>query len=96
MISLRSCNQMGIRPSRTNQGAKQADQKTSMNVIGEIGGVEIHRGSHVFELDALVIKDDIGDILAGEPFLEKNDVAIRPAKRQIIIRGREVVSYSSL
>ena len=96
MISLRSCNQMGIRPSRTNQGAKQADQKTSMNVIGEIGGVEIHRGSHVFELDALVIKDDIGDILAGEPFLEKNDVAIRPAKRQIIIRGREVVPYSSL
>lgn len=96
MVSLRSCKQMGIRPSSTKQGATQADQKTSMNVVGEIGGIEIHRGSHVFELDALVIKDDIGDILAGEPFLERNDIAIRPAKRQIIIKGREIVPYSSL
>lgn len=65
-----------------------------MPVIGEVSGIKITKGAHVFVLDALVIKDDIGDIVAGEPFLEQNDVAIRPAKQQIIIKGREIISYA--
>ena len=59
-------------------------------------GVKINKGAHVFILDALIIADDIGDIVAGEPFLERNDIAIRPAKQQIIIKGREVIPYASL
>ncbi len=45
-------------------------------------------------LDALVTRSDIGDIIGGEPFLEKNDIAIRPARRQIIIKGRKIIPYA--
>ena len=44
-------------------------------------------------LDALVVKGLDVDILAGTPFMTQNDVAIRPAKKQIILKGLEVVTY---
>ena len=96
MIGERTCNLMGLSYSKTNQGAQQVDMKTPLPIVGEVSGVRITKGAHVFILDALITKDDIGDIVAGEPFLERNDVALRPAKRQIIIRGREIISYESL
>lgn len=89
-----TCRHMGIQYSKTNQGAQQVDMKTPLPVVGEVSGIRISKGPHVFILDALITKDDIGDIVAGEPFLEQNDVAIRPAKQQIIIKGREIISYA--
>ena len=89
-----TCKQLGLQYSKTNQGAQQVDMKTPLPVVGEVTGIKISKGAHVFMLDALVTKDDLGDIVAGEPFLESNDVAIRPAKQQIIIKGREIVSYA--
>ena len=77
----------------SSQGAMQADLQTSLPVIGEIRNVSLTYGGHTFTLDALVTETDIGDVLAGEPFLEENDIAIRPFKKQIIIRGREIVPY---
>ena len=54
------------------------------------------RGSHSFVLDALVTEKDFGDyIIAGEPFLEKNDIALRASKKQIIIKGRDIVPYDT-
>ena len=96
LLGDRTCTLMGLVYSKTNQGAQQVDMKTPLAIIGEITGIRITKGAHVFKLDALVTKDDIGDIVAGEPFLEENDVAIRPGKRQIIIKGREIISYESL
>ena len=96
LMDERTCKQMGLKYSQTNQGAQQVDMKTPLSVIGEVSGVKITKGAHVFILDALIISDDIGEIVAGEPFLERNDVAIRPAKRQIIIKGREIIAYSAL
>ena len=86
---------MGLSILPTNQGALQADVKTPLSVIGEIKGIEITRGAHVFRLDASVVREDIGDINAGEPFLEINDIAVRPAKKEIIIKGRDIVNYAS-
>ena len=96
LMGERTCRQMGLKYSRTNQGAQQVDMKTPLSIIGEVTGVKISKGAHVFHLDALIIKDDIGDIVAGEPFLERNDIAVRPAKQQIIIQGREIIPYASL
>ena len=46
------------------------------------------------ECEALVVKEDIGcDIIGGEPFLEKNDIYVRSAKKQIIIKDKEILSY---
>ena len=86
---------MSLQFSHTNQGALQADMKTPLNVLGEVKMVKISKGSDVFRLDALVVKDDMGEIVAGEPFLELNDIAIRPALKQIIIKGSQVISYAS-
>ena len=96
IISEHLCLQLGLRVGPTNQGAQQVDNKTSLPVVGEIGRVKINKGSEVFELDALVVKDDIGEVIAGEPFLEKNDIALRAAKRMIIIKGRLVIPYAEL
>ena len=93
-MGLATCILMGLKYSKTNQGAQQVDMKTPLPVVGEVRGIKITKGAHVFILDALITKDDIGDIVAGEPFLEINDVAIRPAKQQIIIKGREIISYA--
>ena len=85
--------QVDIKPTR--QGAVQADESTPLNIIGEVKGITLKRGAHNFSLDALVTKDDIGDVVGGSPFLEENDIAIRPARKQIIIRGKEVIPYSN-
>ena len=94
LVSKRYATQtaMVIHPSR--QGAVQADEKTPLEVVGEVK-IKIVCGSHVFHLEALVTKIDIGDVIAGEPFLEDNDVAIRPARKQIIIKGRDIIPYQA-
>ena len=96
LMGERTCRILGLVYSKTNQGAQQVDMKTPLPIVGEISGIKISKGPHVFILDALVTKNDIGDIVAGEPFLERNDIALRPAKHQIIIQGREIISYESL
>ena len=96
LISESFAKRIGIKIQPTLQSAVQADVKTPLNIIGEIKNVSITRGSHTFTLDALVIQGALGsDIVAGEPFLEYNDIAIRSAKKQIIIKGKDIVPYSS-
>ncbi len=96
LASERFVKYLGVRmlpPS--NQGAVQADQRTPLDIVGEIKDVLLKHGSETFILDALVTRSDIGDIIGGEPFLEKNDIAIRPARKQIIIKGRHVIPYAA-
>lgn len=41
----------------------------------------------------LVVEDHDIDILSGTPFMTSNDIAVRPAKREIFIAGCDVASY---
>ena len=75
-----------------SQMARQADGVTPLDVIGEVH-CQLTRDHHTFRLDALVVKQLDVDVLAGNPFHVANDVATRPAKRQIVINGSEVISY---
>ena len=95
LISQSIANFMNLAFSKTTQGALQADEKIPLAVIGEVTGIKISKGAYVFTLDALIVKEEIGYIVAGEPFLEDNDIAVRPAKRIIIIQGRETIPYAS-
>ena len=63
--------------------------------MGEVRNVLLTRGPYVFTLDALVTERDFGDIIAGEPFLESNDIAVRAFKKQIIIHGKDIVPYDN-
>ena len=50
----------------------------------------------MFRLDTLVVREYIGDINAGKPFLENNNIAVHPAKKEIIIKGCDIVNYASI
>ena len=72
--------------------ARQADGVTPLKVEGEIH-CELTRGKYSFILDALVVDKLDVDVLAGTPFLTRNDIATRPARHQIVIQGSDVVHY---
>ncbi|CAB4008750.1 Retrovirus-related Pol poly from transposon opus [Paramuricea clavata] len=92
MVRASSATAYGFPVSPASQMARQADGVTPMDVVGEVH-CSLIRGSSTFELDALVVRQLDVDILAGNPFLSKNDIAIRPAKREILIGGTDVVHY---
>ena len=75
-----------------SQMTRQADGVTPMDVVGEVHCLIC--GSYTFHLDALVRKLDV-EILAGNPFVAANDIAIRPAKREIVVGGTDVVHYGT-
>lgn len=96
LVSKQFTIRAGIAIRRATQGAVQADSKSPLAIVGEISNIILTRGSHEFILDALVTEKDFGDyIIAGEPFLDKNDIALRAAKKQIIIKGRDIVPYDT-
>ena len=67
-----------------------------MNIVGEVKEVQLNKGPHVFILDALVFKSAMTDIVAGEPFLELNDIAVRPAKHLITVKGKDSFPYEPI
>ena len=75
-----------------SQLARQADGITPLDVVGEVH-CRLTRGDRTFQLDALVVKQLDVNVLAGNPFLVVNDIATRPAKRQIVVQGSEVIYY---
>ena len=81
-----------IKPA--SQFARQADGHKPIDVVGEIS-CTLHRGDSNFCLDALVVRKLDVDVLAGNPFLTVNDIATHPAKRQVIVGGKDIVSYGA-
>ncbi len=75
-----------------SQMARQADGVTPLDMIREVH-CDLTRSGHTFRLDALVVKQLDVEVLMGSPFLVANDIATHPTKRQIVIRGSEIVQY---
>ncbi len=94
MITAAFANSINLPTKPATQSARQADGVTPLDVIGETH-CTLTRGSHTFQLDALVVKDLDVDVIAGIPFMSVNDIATRPAKRQIVLGGSEVIQYGS-
>ena len=94
MVRASSAKLDGFPITPASQMARQADGVTPMDVIGEVH-CSLTRRQWTFELDALVVRQLDVDILAGNPFMVRNDIGVRPAKRQIEIGGTEIISYSS-
>ena len=92
MVRSSFASHIGVPISPASQMARQADGVTPLNVTGEVH-IDLVRGNRTFRLDAFVVEHLDVDILAGNPFLVDNDIATRPAKKQIIIAGKEIVYY---
>ena len=83
---------IGAKVTKSSQTALQADGRTPLAVVGETR-LPLIRHGRPLTLEALVVEDLDVDILAGTPFMTSNDIAVRPAKREIIIAGCDVASY---
>lgn len=83
---------IGAKITKSSQTALQADGRTPLTVVGETRLPLIRQGRPL-TLEALVVENLDVDILAGTPFMASNDIAVRPAKREIIIAGCDVASY---
>ena len=84
MIRLSTAKRLGATIQASSQSAQQADGASPLRVIGETR-LAFTRGSHNFHFEGLVVEDSDVDILAGTPFMEWNDIAVRPAKRLVIL-----------
>ena len=94
MIRESFCISMGIPIKPATQGAGQADGVSKLETVGETH-FTIRRNGRKFTFDGLVVGKLSDDVLAGMPFLYKNDVGIRPFKNLIIIGGTEKVRYDN-
>ena len=84
----------GIPIKPTTHMAAQADGQSMLCTVGETHTVHSSCGAHIFNFDALIIRDLGSDIIVAEPFLEKHDIGVRSAHKQIIIKGCDVISYA--
>ena len=93
LISLSMAKRLNVKIHPATQKAHQADGFTPLDTVGEVH-ITVTRGSDVFIFDGLVIKNLDVDILGSMPFLEDNDIGMRPAKREIIIKGKYKIPYN--
>ena len=79
---------------KSTQSAHQADGQSSLNIVGETK-IHLTRDSHTLILEALVVETLDSDILGGSPFMEANDISIRPARREVTLADGSVYTYCS-
>ena len=85
---------LNLTKSSSNQLATLADGKTSLGVVGEVH-TEFERDGKTLHFSGLIVKElDVG-ILCGVPFLERNDITLRPARKQVILRDNTTITYGS-
>ena len=94
MIKYSVVSLIGPNIMKSDQSALQADGVTPLDILGETH-LTLSRDNHSLQLEALVVNDLDVDVLAGIPFMARNDISICPAKHQITIGGTDVVNYGN-
>ena len=67
---------LGLKINKSVHNANLADRKTALNVIGETH-VIFQRGDRTFTFNGLVVDELDSEILAGVPFIARNDIIPR-------------------
>ena len=94
MIRLSTVRRLNAKVDATKQSAKQANGSSPLNVMGETR-LTFTRDGLKFHFEGLVIADLDVEVLAGIPFMESNDISIRPAKREVLVGDSYVCYYGS-
>ena len=94
MIRHSAVKRLGVRIQKSSQSASQADGTSPLTVLGEVRMDLTHDGLH-HTFEGLVVENLDVEILGGTPFMESNDITIRPAKRQVILKDNTVSEYGS-
>ena len=82
MIKEETATRLGLRINPAQQTAYQADGTSKLEVVGETR-TKFRRDSLVLKFEGLVVRNLDEEVLAGNPFMEANDISIRPAKKEI-------------
>ena len=94
IIRLNVVERFNIPMKPINVKAKLADDKTYLDVVGEIS-IEVVRGQIVFQFKAIVVKSLGPDVLAGTPFQKQNDVMTDFVNELIIVKKKFWFPFTS-
>lgn len=86
MIRLSTAQRLGSPIQTSAQSARQADGQSPLQVVGETR-IAFTRDNQQLAFEGLVVEHLDVEILAGTPFMESNDIAVRPARKEVLIRG---------
>ena len=92
MITTSFAKHIGAPIKRTSQRALQADGRTPLTSVGEVD-LLLQREDCYLRLDALVVNDLDVDVLVGMPFMERNDIGIRPSRNLVTIGDSLSIQY---
>ena len=94
MIRHTVVQRLGCRVTPSSQSVHQADGSSPLQMVGETR-LSFTREDRIFTFEGLVVENLDVDVLAGTPFMETNDIAVRPAKRQVILGDGSILNYGS-
>ena len=94
MIRTALTKYIGAEITKSSQIALQVDGHSPLTVVGETR-ITLTRDNKSFLLEALVVDNLEVDVLAGVPFMERNDVTVRPAKHQVILADGMIYQYNA-
>ena len=63
-------------------------------MVGE-NRISVTRDNHAFQVEGLMVEKLDVKVLAGTPFMEDNEIAVRPAKRLITLGDGTSILYGS-
>ena len=84
MIRHSTAKHLGCPIISSAQSVQQANGSSQLQVVGEIR-TTFTRDNTDLRFEGLVVEDLVVEVLAGTPFMEANDVAVRPAKREVLL-----------
>ena len=87
IIRLNVVERLNIMMKPTKIKAKLADDKTYLEVVGEID-INLTRGKTSFKFEAIVVTQLGPDILAGTPFMKTNDVMTDFVNELVIVQKK--------
>ena len=94
MIRHTVIQRLGCQVTPSSQSVHQADGSSPLHVVGETR-FPFTCGGHTFIFEGLVVENLDVEVLAGTPFMESNDIAVRPTKRQVILGDGTIHNYGS-
>ena len=94
MIRASTAKALGITITKATQSAKQADGRSPLSVIGE-ARMQLTHGSHLLQFAGLIVENLDVDILAGMPFMHRNNIGIFPARNEILFADGTTLCYKN-
>ena len=94
MIRHSTAHKSGCVIEKSSQSAHQADGSSPLSIVGETS-IPLTRDNNTFTFNDLVVENLDVEILAGTPFMETNDITMRPATHLITLSSGTTYTYGS-